>query len=287
MASVITIMNMKGGVGKTIVAAHLAGMLAHYSFNGKQRRVLAIDYDAQFNLSQMFIEPTTYSDLDRSRKTSLAILQDDEMNLDPYALQVPGNRNPPRLQDLVHPIYGLANNGLLDIIPSSMDLMYVALGQSSERTDPIEERFDKFITECRGAYDVVIIDCHPAGSILTKTALQNSDHVIIPVTPSPFAARGIGLMMRFLEANKIGSSGAFPHVLFNKEKGPPSSSQLIIRGNPRFVKHCLAAPLERFTAFSDPNGGKDFVWFSGLPYSRKARNNLMSVVQEIVTRTGC
>lgn len=287
MASVITVMNMKGGVGKTVVTAHLAGMLAHYNFSGRRRRVLAIDYDAQFNLSQMFIPSTIYTTLDDNRKTSLAILQDDESELNPYELQVPGNRNPPKVKDLAHTIYDLGGGGLLDVIPSTLDLMYVALGQTSQRTEPIEERFDKFIKECRGLYDVIVIDCHPAGSILTKTALQNSDHVIIPVTPSPFAARGIGLMMRFLDVNKVGSSGASPHILFNMEGTQPSASQLTIRGNAHYTNHCLGGSLQRFKAFSDPVGGANFVWFSGLPHSGRARNNLTTVVTEIVTRIGC
>ena len=49
MGVVITVMNMKGGVGKTTVAMHLAGAAARYVFNNKHRNVLAIDYDPQFN----------------------------------------------------------------------------------------------------------------------------------------------------------------------------------------------------------------------------------------------
>lgn len=145
MASVITVMNMKGGVGKTVVSAHLAGMLALYDFEGKRRRVLVIDYDAQFNLSQMFVPPSTYFALEKARKTSLAILQDDEGNLNPYELQVPGNRNPPKVNEIAHAIYPLQNGGCLDVVPSTLDLMYVALGQTSARTEPLEERFHKFI----------------------------------------------------------------------------------------------------------------------------------------------
>jgi len=74
MGTVITVMNMKGGVGKTTVAAHLAGFFARYKIHDKTRRVLLIDYDAQFNLSQMFLPATTYFELEKQRKTSLAIL---------------------------------------------------------------------------------------------------------------------------------------------------------------------------------------------------------------------
>jgi chromosome partitioning protein len=45
MGVVITVMNMKGGVGKTTVAMHLAGISARYRINDKARKVLAIDYD--------------------------------------------------------------------------------------------------------------------------------------------------------------------------------------------------------------------------------------------------
>jgi chromosome partitioning protein len=277
MASVITVMNMKGGVGKTVVAAHVAGMLSMYEFNGKRRRVLAIDYDAQFNLSQMFVPANTYVSLEKARKTSLAILQDDEVDVDPYELQVSGNRTPPPVTNLVHKI-----NPHLDIVPSTLDLMYIALGQTTARTEPMEERFRKFIDSCKKLYDVIIVDCHPAGSILTKTALQNSNHVIIPVTPSLFAARGVGLMKRFLEPSK-----AAPHILFNLEKKKPSTSQLNIRENPHHTQHCLAMPLQRFKAFADPLGGDNFVWHSTRPHSDNAYSNLRAVVNEIVTRTGC
>ncbi len=60
MTTVVTIMNMKGGVGKTTVTMHLGGIISLYKFGGKFRKVLLIDYDPQFNLSQAFIPAKTY-----------------------------------------------------------------------------------------------------------------------------------------------------------------------------------------------------------------------------------
>lgn len=284
MASVITVMNMKGGVGKSVVSAHLAGMLALYAFGGKRRKVLAIDYDAQFNLSQMYIPISAYFALEKARKTSLAILQDDETQLNPYELQVSGKLKPPQAAALIHPIYLPNEGGLLDIIPSTLDLMYVALGQTTARTDPLEERFAKFIAECRMIYDVILIDCHPAGSILTKTALQNSDHVIVPVTPTIFAERGVSLMIEFVNSSKAAATGASAHILFNQEGKTPSVAQSSIRSNPRFSGHCTTVPLRWFKAFSDPLGGANFVWHSGRPHSTRALDNLHGVSRDIVTR---
>ena len=176
--------------------------------------MLAIDYDPQFNMSQSFLPPKSYFALEKKRKTTLSILLDDPTKLNPYQLQVPGNHKPPKVRELVTPIYQY-DDSCLDLIPSTLDLMYVALGQATTQTKPIEERFEKFIADCRTSYDLIIIDCHPAGSLFTKTSLRNSDHVLIPVVPQRYAVRGIGLMMQFIAAKNAGDTAPTPHILFN------------------------------------------------------------------------
>src|SRR5437773_2712492 len=106
MAIVATVMNMKGGVGKTTVAMHLGGVLARYQFDRPSRRkVLLIDYDPQFNLSQAFLTATAYFKLESERKTTIAILLDDDSNLDPYKLQVPGNHIPPKVDTITTRVF--------------------------------------------------------------------------------------------------------------------------------------------------------------------------------------
>lgn len=285
MGTVITVMNMKGGVGKTTVAAHLGGFFAQYDINDRARRVLLIDYDAQFNLSQMFIPAPIYFQLERRRRTSLAILQDDETDIDPYHIQVPGNYDPPALSKLKYSVYKFADGSCLDIVPSTLDLMYIALGQSARRTNPLEERFSKFVTNCKRNYDVVIIDCHPAGSILTKTSLQNSNHVLIPVAPDRYAVRGIGLMLRFIESHRPGDQAPQPHILFNDtpRRGTPPV-EVEIRRDRRFAAFCLESTLKHYKAFAEPMGGKGFVWSSKKPWSTEAFHNALTVTQELAVR---
>jgi len=212
----------------------------------------------------------------------LSVLQDDKTDLDPFHLQVPGNEEPPDVTDICHKIYKPHNGGCLDIIPSTLDLMYIALGQSEKRTKPIEERFTKFIAQCKKRYDLVLIDCHPAGSIFTKTALQNSDHVIIPVISQPYAERGVGLMMKFIEAKKLGNQGPQSHILFNLSP----SKEATIRQNARFAKKCLTATLMKYNIFSEPLSGQGFVWHSNKPYSKKALDNLIGIAEEFIQKVG-
>jgi chromosome partitioning protein len=279
-------MNMKGGVGKTTVAMHVAGVAARWALNNKPRKVLAIDYDPQFNMSQAFLPSKTYFQLEKERKTTLSILLDDDTNLDPYKLQVPGNHNPPSVSQIAHRIYSYSN-AHLDLVPSTLDLMYVALGQATVHTKPIEERFQKFIRQCRSLYDLVIIDCHPAGSLFTKTSLRNSDHVLVPVVPQRYAVRGIGLMMNLFSEKKVGYQSPQPHILFNAvPRAGISSQEAEIRANTAFKGFCMTATLKKYKVLSEPEGGIGFTWASGKPYSTEALINLIVVGKELMTRIG-
>lgn len=282
-------MNMKGGVGKTTVAMHIAGIAVRsYNYDDNTLKVLVIDYDPQFNLSQAFLPAKSYFELEKQRKTTLSILVDDQTKLNPYELQVPGKHEPPPVGSLATQIYAASKyRGSLDIIPSTLDLMYVALGQSDVQTKPMEERFEKFIDECRTKYDLIIIDCHPAGSIFTKTSLRNSDHVLIPVMPQRYAVRGIQLMFNFMASKKAGHAAPKPHILFNgTSRYDTSPEETSIRANGDYSKYCLTHTLKRFKAFSEPEAGVGFVWASGKPYSSEARINLLGVWGEFAGKIG-
>lgn len=288
MSKVVTVMNMKGGVGKTTVAANVGGALAYYKWRDKpSRKVLLIDYDPQFNLSQAYLPPVEYFRLDAERKTILAVLQESSKDLDPYKIKIPGSSRPPEVSELSRPVYATATGANLSIIPSTLDLMYVALGRAESQMSVIESRFESFIDNCRNQFDLVVIDCHPAGSLMTKTALANSDHVLIPVVPERYAVRGIGLMLDFIESKKLGSHGPVPHILFNKAStGGSSSEELAIRAEAKYSKYCMRNTLKRYSAFSEPEGGKGFIWYNKKPHSKKARMNLQMVAHELAERIG-
>lgn len=287
MAQVITVMNMKGGVGKTTVSAHIGGALTVIKPTPPRspRKVLLVDYDPQFNLSQSYIPASQYFSLDKQKKTVISVLQDNGAALNPFILQLPATAEPPKVAELAHPLFSYRDGRSLSIVPSTLDLMYVALGQTQGQVGIIERRFKKFMDEARQNYDVVIIDCHPAGSLLTKTALSNSDHVLIPVTPERYGVRGVGLMFEFIRSAGGGNPSA--HVLFNRTaRAGVSQEESSIRANPRYSKYCLANTLKKYSAFSDLEEGKGFVWRSSKPYSTEAWWNLSTVADEFAARIG-
>lgn len=162
----VSIINLKGGVGKTTTAINMATLLAT-----KQRKsVLLIDNDPQGNMSQFF---ERYDSSGRMCNTG-KILQ----------------RKTPTSQ-LVRGIFGA--NGIiptLDLIDANMSLLQAdnELRASTERQD---NRFKLFLETQAHKYDYCIIDNPPAILMCTINALCASHEVIVPVTLDNWALDGV------------------------------------------------------------------------------------------------
>jgi len=192
-------MNMKGGVGKTTLCVHLAGTAAS---NGK--RVLIVDYDPQYNATQHLMPAKDYFPLKEERKTIYGVIQPKSMAPSPFEVDIsPRDVRPPPLSEVVYHLFNVRSRGgvigTVDLVPGSDELMYLVLGRTDKSTQPMEERFHSFLDEANRSYDLVFIDCHPAGSFLTKSALLKTDLVITPVVPDSYSGRGVVLMREFLD----------------------------------------------------------------------------------------
>src|SRR2546430_5113108 len=73
LAPVVSVLNMKGGVGKTTIAANLFREL--YRRIGDGKKTLLIDFDAQFNLTQSVITEKNYEALQKAKKTIWSVLE--------------------------------------------------------------------------------------------------------------------------------------------------------------------------------------------------------------------
>ena len=168
---IISLINNKGGVGKTTTAVNLAAGLV-----GKNRRILLIDLDSQGSAS-----------------LSLGIARQD---LSPSSSDVLLNRVP--IQTVIRKT---AIKGL-DLLTGSMDLANADLSLSD--VNGREKQLRSAIEPIRNDYDFIIMDCPPSLSLLPINALVATDAYIIPVTPQYLALEGLANLMDVVEKIRQG-----------------------------------------------------------------------------------
>ena len=158
---VISVVNFKGGSGKTTTTAHLA---QHLALTG--HRVLAVDLDPQASLSALHgFQP----ELDKNPSLYDAIRYEEPLSI----------------QEVIRP----TNFPLLDIIPANLELQEYEYDTPLAMQSPSQEgkRFFTRIARSFGAiddrYDVVVIDCPPQLGYLTLSALSAATSVLITVHP--------------------------------------------------------------------------------------------------------
>ncbi|MFL0473462.1 ParA family protein [Priestia sp. 179-F W1.4 NHS] len=189
---VISILNMKGGVGKSTVTINLAHTLS--SLHNK--KVLVVDFDPQANASGGLVNYEKYADHRKTKRVISDIFTDIRSIVGP----IPPNSKEKKLlelEDMTCSVKSYETGAFLDLVPSELELSSVL-----ERTggSNIEDRLKLILKNKKNKYDIILVDCSPTYSVLTNNALKASDYVLIPVKPDPFSARGIPMLL-----NKIAS----------------------------------------------------------------------------------
>ena len=166
MKKIISVVNLKGGVGKTTTAVNLA---ACWGEMGK--KVLLVDMDPQGSASISVGVMSEGNEL-------LDALQKRMVELPVVSTEVPG----------------------LDLVPSGMalataSLLYTDKGGNNSLTQCLEHT--------QGDWDLVVIDCPPSLGFHTINSLMASQHVIIPVETSFLGLNGLKQMVTAIESCKL------------------------------------------------------------------------------------
>lgn len=180
----VCVINLKGGVGKSTIAA----LLARRAFTERSLDVLAIDLDPQANLSQALMH-ANYNVFLTKRQPSIVEV------FNGYRPPTGRSASPTVLPplDAVQTI-GQATDRSLQLIPSRFDFSDNLIG--AVRPDP--RVLARFLVESFPDKDLILIDCAPTESILTLAAYHSSGFVLVPVKPEYFATIGFPLLQESL-----------------------------------------------------------------------------------------
>jgi chromosome partitioning protein len=188
-AVVVAVVNMKGGVGKSTVTANLGW---HSSYK-KNHKVLLVDLDPQFNLSQYALGSERYEEL--VTKGSPTIYDIFEQTSVAPSFRS-GKRDPKKT---ICAVKEWSDGSRLDIVPSQLELSWTLKNSAYGKT----EHLKNFLSGVRKTYDLILIDCPPTQSMLTDAAYASSDYVLIPVKPEFLSTIGLPLLIKSLEDYQI------------------------------------------------------------------------------------
>ena len=171
---IISIINQKGGVGKTTTVINLASALSQQG-----KKILVIDLDPQGNATTgLGLSNTTSSD-----QTIYNVLN--------------GNKK-------ISEVIQSTNFENLDLISSNVDLsgLEVETAGDSRRALKLKDELTLILNNSELSYDYIIIDCPPSLSLLTIMALVASDALVVPLQTEFFALEGLTQLMKTIERIK-------------------------------------------------------------------------------------
>lgn len=165
MGVIISIINQKGGVGKTTTAVNLAAYLAD-----RGKKTLLIDEDAQGNSTSGLSKDVEL------KKNLYDVLLDDA--------------------DAEETIVKTAVKKL-SLLPSSIDLAGADIELSA--MDGREHILKKKIEALKDVYDFILIDCPPSLGLMTLNALVASDSILIPIQAEFYALEGLSQLVKTVQ----------------------------------------------------------------------------------------
>jgi chromosome partitioning protein len=186
----ISLLNMKGGVGKTTLAVNLA-----WTYRKRKKRVLLVDLDPQFNASQYLMTYDAWESHRKNKGTVADILLDSQrprMQLNAAKSTKATSKQPAEIRYL-HTVDGGAKSGLW-LLPSELEL-----SRAIKSPQGVEFRLQKALDNLAPYFDYVFIDSAPTDSVLTVAALMASQFVLVPMKPDRFSILGYGLMDNVLD----------------------------------------------------------------------------------------
>ena len=165
MGTIISIINQKGGVGKTTTAVNLSAYLAD-----KGKKTLLIDEDSQGNST---------SGLSRSEDFEKSLYDVLLNDTDPEEAVV---------KTAIHKLH---------LLPASIDLAgaEIEIAPLPERESLLKRK----IGPLRESYDYILIDCPPSLGLMTLNALVASDSIIIPIQAEFYALEGLSQLVKTVQ----------------------------------------------------------------------------------------
>lgn len=282
-APVVSVLNMKGGVGKTTISAHVMRVMYHRH----RLKTLLVDLDPQFNLTQALVPRSKYDSLRDDNKTVLVAFEPpSKVGLFDVATSSTG---PPRAKNVVSCLrYMGKTNVTLDLLPGDFKLVKYSLISSFAKLKLAKARFERFIGVARSDYDLIVIDCNPSSSFITTSALTVCTNLLIPVRPDRYSMLGVELLHELLDGMPAINPKPEVHILLNCIPNTNYDRRVEdeLRGHSVFGERVLANRLPKSGLLEARSNYTGFATDKPVPYRNLLKDNITLVVDELAEALG-
>jgi chromosome partitioning protein len=263
----ITVMNAKGGVGKTTLVLAMAETLsAHHDM-----KVLVIDSDAHASVSTMLL-PGHW----------LATIQGQNHTFVDYLISAVLKRAPVDWRTLaVSGVSDVDDARSIDLLLGGghLTLFEREVSKGSHEAE-LRYRIRAFLSEAREVYDLILIDSAPGLSVLTECWLREADYCLSPAKPDYLSTRGLQFLQQFGERDTdMGFAADLGVIISMKDPNAPEDEQF-----DRWLRHniksrCFKQAIPRATALQTA------AYFSVRPrsYAAKYPGKLGRVLRELAS----
>lgn len=185
----LAIANLKGGVGKSTSTVFIAEALAVFD----DLRVLVVDLDPQANASYMLLSRDGVEAAEANGKTLPNFLLDTA----PGGRTQPAGYIWPNASD-IEELYAPSKRGRVDVFASIPRMWFVEMVQERrlylENREPaveLKSALNQYLDSLKGWYDVIIFDCPPGFSSLTRAGLMSAQAIISPTIADAVSVRSL------------------------------------------------------------------------------------------------
>lgn len=280
LAPVVAVLNMKGGVGKTTISAHVFRLM----FQKLRAGILILDLDPQFNLSQTLFKRRTYDKLKNDGSTILTAMEPPPP-VGMFEVRASSSPPPPATQ-IGESLWYFPNTDPVQeliVVPGDFRLVKYSLMDDNRKLTAVRQRFQKFVANARKDFKVICIDCNPSSSFLTLCALHACTHILVPVRPDRYSILGLELLTDFVDSIPSISPKPNVFVILNgvPRSGYASKVENELRSHPVFGSKTLASRIYEskiLTAHPDYTG---FATDKPVPYRYLLKDEISLVVDEL------
>lgn len=266
MASIISVANLKGGVGKTAIAVNFA---AYCGQHGK--RTLLIDLDPQTNATFWCLDIDDWEIHAKEHGTVADLLG--------FRSQTRGESAERKVQDIIR--HSVFNN--VDLIPSHIDLFTIDLDLAGATGR--ELRLKRAIAPILKNYDIIVCDCPPNLTLPTQNALAASTHYVVPISPDYLSGIGVGILLRRVRqfCDDLGGHQLQSAGMVISREGRPAihRAETVLALRTQFKKDVLKTQIKERVAVSEA-AARHIPIFRHTDQS--AINEFSSVSKEILSR---